>query len=290
MSRLSGRPNAVASLLTGLIDYAGLYPPASLDMRSAVSNYLRYQQGAHAACLGRFVVSLDRMGELREVAGDALGEMRLSVIVPPKTDWSRFTQMLGDLAGRVALEFKVNQVAEIQRINSQIPAYERYFELPIGVENDEILDAIATCGVRAKLRMGGVVAEAFPSARAVAVMLDALARRRIPFKGTAGLHHPIRSRHRLTYEAGSPEGMMHGFLNLAFAAALLYFGGTAGEALKILEEQDAGAWRVDDDVIACRGFRWTADQLAELRKEFFISFGSCSFEEPIRELEVMGWL
>lgn len=288
---MSGRPNAVASLLTGLIDYAGLYPPASLDMRSAVSNYLRYQQGAHAACLGRFIVSLDRIGELREVAGDALGEMRLSVIVPPETNWSRLTQMLGDLAGRVALEFKVNQAAEIQRINSQLPAaYECYFELPIGAENEEILDAIAASGARAKLRMGGVVAEAFPSARAVAVMLDALARRRIPFKATAGLHHPLRSRHRLTNEGDSSDGIMHGFLNLAFAAVLLYFAGTAGEALKILEEQDEGAWRVEDDVIACRGFRWTADQLAELRKEFFISFGSCSFEEPIRDLEVMGWL
>ena len=153
-----------------------------------------------------------------------------------------------------------------------------------------MLDAIKERGARAKLRMGGVVAEAFPPAKAIAGMLQALAERHLPFKATAGLHHPTRSRHPFTYQADSAAGTMHGFLNLALAATLLHFGGTAGEALHILEEEDPQAWQVSDDAIRCRAFRWEAEQLRVMREQFFISIGSCSFEEPIRDLESMGWL
>lgn len=292
---MTGNPNAAESLLTGLIDYAGLYPPASLDMRTAVSNYFKYCQGAHAALLGRFVVGLDRIDDLRQAAGDAFAEMPLSVIVPAETDSKKLIDLLGDAGRRAALEFKIGQPAEIERISAQLPAHcQRYFELPLAIESEELLhallDAIAASGARAKLRMGGVVAEAFPAAKAIAVTLYALAQRHIPFKATAGLHHPVRSHHPFTYQAESQSGIMHGFLNLAFAAVMLHFGGEAAAALKVLEEQDADAWRVEPDLIHCRGFAWTADDLLETRREFFISFGSCSFEEPIRDLEVMGWL
>ena len=102
----------------------------------------------------------------------------------------------------------------------------------------EWLDALARIRARAKLRMGGVVAEAFPSQEGGRVHSAALwPERQLPFKATAGLHHPIRSRHPFTYAAVSASGTMHGFLNVLFAAALLYFGGAAGEALKTLEEE-----------------------------------------------------
>src|SRR5579872_1205116 len=73
--------SAVETLLAGLIDYAGLNPPAGLDMRSAVANYLRYRESAHRAALGRFVISADRIGELRNAAGNAFADMRISVVV-----------------------------------------------------------------------------------------------------------------------------------------------------------------------------------------------------------------
>jgi hypothetical protein len=159
------------------------------------------------------------------------------------------------------------------------------------MEIDEgLLEAIKACGARVKLRMGGVVLEAFPQAKAIAVMVKALADRHLAFKATAGLHHPIRSRHAFTYEAGSAAGTMHGFLNLAFAATVLKFDGTAGEALKTLEEEDANAWKVAPDSIGCGASRWSADQLRAMRRDFFISIGTCSFEEPIRDLKLLGWL
>lgn len=282
---------ATETLLAGLVDYAGLYPPAALDMRSAVSNYLAYRRGPHAFALGRFIVNLDRIPELRSATGDSFSEMKLSVIVPAETALEDLSYVLGDDFGLAAFEFKINRAAEIERISARLPTHQdRYFEIPVGDQHEELLDAVVACGARAKLRMGGAIAEAFPAAKATAVILNALADRNIAFKATAGLHHPIRSRRPFTYEHDASSGMMHGFINLACAAVLLYSGGTAGEALHTLEEEDPDAWRAEPDAICCRAFRWTTDQISEARKKFLISFGSCSFTEPIRDLEVLGWL
>jgi hypothetical protein len=61
--------SAIETLLAGLIDYAGLYPPAALDMRTALRNYAEYGQGRHSYALGRFLVGVDRLVELLELAG-----------------------------------------------------------------------------------------------------------------------------------------------------------------------------------------------------------------------------
>ena len=86
--------SAIDSLLAGLIDYAGLYPPASLDMRAAVRNYLSYLRSRHATALGRFIVDLNRIDELRLVSGDEVKRIKLSVIVSPGAEWSRVSALL----------------------------------------------------------------------------------------------------------------------------------------------------------------------------------------------------
>ena len=53
--------DALSILLEGLIDYAGLYPPASLPMEAAVRNYAAYLGGPRAAWLGRFVLPAARL-------------------------------------------------------------------------------------------------------------------------------------------------------------------------------------------------------------------------------------
>lgn len=282
--------NAIEAALSGLIDYAGLYPPAALDMQAAVGNYLEYHEGKHKFILGRFIVNIARMNELREAAGDGFGSMRLSVIAAQDLDTRLIWRLLDEGFRIESVEMKCNDAATAVSIAQRLPdAVERYFEIPVEDPAPEWLDALARIRARAKLRMGGVVAEAFPSTKAVAFMLQALAGRRLPFKATAGLHHPIRSRHPFTYAADSASGTMHGFLNVLFAAALLYSGGAAGEIVHALEEESPTAWRVAQDLIRCGTLEWTADQLRMVREQFFMSFGSCSFVEPIRDLEALGW-
>src|SRR4051812_41630301 len=43
------------TLLAGIIDYAGIFPPARLPLEQAIRNYARYRQGPASWMLGRFV-------------------------------------------------------------------------------------------------------------------------------------------------------------------------------------------------------------------------------------------
>jgi hypothetical protein len=283
--------SAIESLLAGLIDYAGLYPPAALDMRAALRNYAEYGRGRHSYALGRFLVCADRLIELQESAGASTRPLRLSVIAQPGTDWESLAEFLREDPTIESIELKVDQPSEVERIGRCLPSgVATYCEVPLDARTSEMLVAVEAIGARVKLRMGGVAADAFPTAPMVAGVIKALADRRLPFKATAGLHHPIRSRHAFTYAPNSPCGIMHGFVNLMCAAAFLYFGGDVSQAILMLEEQDPGAWRITADGIGWRSFCWGAEELRVVRERFITSFGSCSFTEPIHDLEVLGWL
>lgn len=282
---------AIEALLAGLFDYAGLYPPASLSMRSAANNYLEYRRDKYASALGHFIVNLDRIEELRSLASDSFSQMKLSVIATENTGWQSLVGLIDGGARIDTVEIKCGDAAAIERIVSQIPRQlTTYFEVGMDAAGREALKAIAATAARAKIRMGGIAAEAFPSVSDVAQMLENLAALRLPFKATAGLHHPVRSRQPLTYQPQSPHGVMHGFVNLCCAAALIYSGANHEHARALLEEQDPSAWRVSSNTIQWRDRSWTADQISEIRSGFLISIGSCSFEEPIRDLESLGWL
>ena len=49
-------PASATALLTGVVDYAGLFPPAALAMADAVAEYHAARADGHAWMLGRFVV------------------------------------------------------------------------------------------------------------------------------------------------------------------------------------------------------------------------------------------
>lgn len=283
--------SAIECLLADLFDYAGLFPPAGLDMHSAVRNYLEYSHSWHKQALGRFVVALDRFPYLFDAAGDYVRDMRLSLIAAEDSDWSDLERLLDKGYKIEAIEIKPVVPSKIEHIAKRIPAGpDVYFEVPWNSQWDQMLEAIAAVGAHIKIRMGGMRPEAFPSSNAVANMLRVLAARQISFKVTAGLHHPVRSHHPLTCTPDSPAAAMHGFVNVVCAAALIHFGGTAEEARNLLDEEDPNAWHIADDSIAWRSHRWSALQLCTVRREFLISLGSCSFAEPIRDLEALGWL
>jgi len=78
--------------------------------------------------------------------------------------------------------------------------------------------------------------------------------------------------------------------NLFCAASLLFFDGELRDALCVLEDEDPTAWRFTNEGIGWRDFRWNSEQIQSVRRNFLTSFGSCSFEEPLRDLETLGWL
>jgi hypothetical protein len=283
--------NTIHTLLAGFFDYAGLYPPASLSLRSAANNYMDYASGQHAAALGRFIVNADRLEELRTIAVDRLNQFKLSVIAPDVQSLKGISREISNGMPIDTVEIKCADPGVIKQIAATVPrSLTTYIEIPFDSRGITALDLVSRAGMNAKIRMGGIVAGAFPPVLAVIQMLNALARLHLPFKATAGLHHPIRSNQPLTYDPQSAKATMHGFLNLSCAAAVLYFGGQEGDAEKVLQDEDRTAWKVDEVSLQWRHLKWTQDQLSSLRHEFFMGVGSCSFEEPIHDLEALGWL
>jgi hypothetical protein len=185
--------SVIPKLLDGLIDYAGLYPPASLDLLTVARNYLCYRQGKDAAALGRLVVDLSQVGELRDVAGASLQEFHLSITASASPDVDRLLRFLDAGLPIEAIEIKADTPSAIERIARQLPVgVATYFEVPVKDTDAGVLDAIYAASARVKLRLGGLAAEAFPSSLAIARMLQAIAARHLLFKATAGLHHPLR--------------------------------------------------------------------------------------------------
>ncbi|HET6761678.1 MAG TPA: hypothetical protein VFH13_06235 [Gemmatimonadaceae bacterium] len=291
---------AVDALLSGLVDYAGLFPPASEGMREALENYASYRNGEDSLALGRFIVPISRLRELEDAGRD---------LVPrgPGSEPWRLSVLVGDdvrLAGEEMLDFnrrhgtgssdghalidvaelKASAVDEIERQHAELPDFfTAYFEIPLKGNILPLVKAIARAGARAKVRTGGVTPESIPPAKEVIDFIATCQSEAVPFKATAGLHHPVRGSYRLTYEADSPVGTMYGFLNVFVASALLFTGRSRNSATAALEETDRRAFVFDDDAIGWRDVRITTDQL-EASRQFAISFGSCSFREPIDEL------
>lgn len=130
------------------------------------------------------------------------------------------------------------------------------------------LDDVAARGVRAKIRCGG---DTVPSVEELAEFVRGCRGRGLVFKATAGLHH-----------AYPTEDGEHGFLNLLAAAVF----GDEEEALR----EGPGAFELDERSLRWRGREAEAPQLADVRASLFHSIGSCSFFEPLEELERLGVL
>jgi hypothetical protein len=293
---------ALQSLLTGLIDYAGLFPPAGLTMDAAVRNYGSYVDGEHAWMLGRFIVPAARLEEYAEAvrsAGIDASTWSLSVLataadanVIARFNTGADEAGAGGSGSIDTIEIKAASAREMQDAAQAFGGnYQLYFETP-PEKWHSLLQATAVAKARAKIRTGGEVPSAIPEESRVLEFLRIASERRIAFKATAGLHHPLRAMQRLTYKPDSPQGVMHGFLNLFCAAALLWHEPEQRqEAAWMLSERDADAITMDEAMTWHNsGVMLTAQQIHEARERFCIGFGSCSFTEPVEDLRKLGWL
>jgi hypothetical protein len=288
----------VQALLSRLIDYAGLFPPASLEMEAAVRNYQTYLAGPDSWMLGNFIVPAARLQEFGAVfqavcCYEQENPWTVSVVCASEStplDLQALLDFAQGAAFIVSLEIKATDVPATRSVLAALPRGPvRYVEVaPDSLPS--LLPLLASGKDRAKLRTGGVTEAAIPPPQAVAQFLTGCAQQHIPFKATAGLHHPIRSAHALTYQVGSAEATMHGFLNVFLAATLAFSGSTEDLIIDTLTEEDPGAFQLDDDVLLWHEHRVTLEQIERARNEFAISFGSCSFTEPIDDLKAMEWL
>ncbi|HKP70979.1 MAG TPA: hypothetical protein VJV05_16950 [Pyrinomonadaceae bacterium] len=294
---------SVRILLNEIIDYAGLFPPSQVSMADAVLNYTTYRHSNYGWMLGRFVLPVSRLDEFYENAQEFLPKggknpWRLSVLAGEDLNATvrtinEFNRKRSERAVCDVLEVKAATVSKIENTITALPkAVTPYFE--VATSGRTFVDLIATLGIRkqrAKIRTGGVTREEFPATRDIIRFVRTCMAANVPFKATAGLHHPLRCFKPLTYAPDAPQGTMHGFLNM------LLMTGFARESFRvslledILEEEFEEVFQFDETGVAWRNSNYLSlSHLNFLRTRGMHSFGSCSFDEPVADLEEMGIL
>ena len=265
MARQAQRDSARLALLGKLIDHAALFPPASMDMPDAIEADRRARASEHAWMLDRFIVPASK---LHELPADA---PRLSVVLDGGE---------GDLEAAARTPHEVELVeARIdpewipdtqELVNQKLPGVRAFWELTPGRGLRGAVAAVREARAGAKIRCGGTT---LPTAADVAAFIAACREAGVPFKATAGLHHPIRS------------GDRHGFLNLLAAAVF-----ADGDLEAIVGEEDPSAFTLDERGFGVHDHRADAETIAAARAELFIAYGSCSFDEPVEDLVALNLL
>jgi hypothetical protein len=293
---------ALRTLVAGVVDYAGLFPPAALEMSTAVANYASYRASDDAWMLGRFVVPVARLDEWTAAVGavsaggqHTLDGGRVSALL--SGEFSREAELIAafnrasphgvciDVAeGRASTPDAVLAMAAAMPDDVML-----YCELPHRHDPLALLQAVKSAGVRAKLRAGGVTPDAFPSAADIVRFLRRSFEMGVTAKATAGLHHPLRGEYRLTYAPDAARGVMYGYLNVFLAMGAIRIGADDDMSTSVLLEQRSSSFVMRDDAVVyapdgVETLTLLLPTLSALRETGLVAFGSCSFREPVEEL------
>jgi hypothetical protein len=306
-------PGAARALLAGLVDYAGTFPPAALDLRTAVANYARYRASERSWMLGRLVIEDEQLEDFDEVArpllprGPVETPWRITVVIGRNLygavrEVQRFNERHGraSAAGHAFVEFlehRVARAADVRDLDEAVPVPIRsVFEVVPAADLEAVLKAVKSVEGMAKFRAGALTADAIPSVQDLARFIAACARLGVPMKMTAGLHRAIRGTHPFGPPADGAVALQHGFVNVLMAAALARDRAAAGlqphDVLMllqtVLDERDRAAFTFDAGGAAWRDSRVRSEAISSAREEFLTAIGSCSFDEPVADLQALG--
>jgi hypothetical protein len=315
-------PSSQAMLL-GIIDYAGLFPPARLPMGVALARFVEHSSGSDGWMLGRFVCPASRFSELEPLlaeldathlpipiavlgsGGDTVDEFLDAVTreaASVRSISSRHDQRLTADVFEVRLPASGGVAVAVEsawRLLNEDPSspITPYFEvsllgewrprLPASVaavrDTDRLAGATGRVGL--KIRCGGLEAAAVPEPEAVAAAIATCRATGVRLKATQGLHHPFR---RYDPELATT---VHGFINLFAASALAVVHDLPVTRLtEIVAEEDPSAFVIDRETFGWGGLETSANQITFSRENLLTTFGSCSFREPcddLRELDLI---
>jgi hypothetical protein len=309
-------------LISGAIDYAGMFPPAVLSLEQAAANFAEYRQSPEAWMLGRFVCPATRLGDLAELKfGSTAPVSALSTASGGPTEY--VAQLARDVEHarryrsvgvcdtfELRLPAEVLEPGGVQMLRSflhdcvgvvRVLEAAVFVELPaMAVETPvvrpadvglalrairEVLDEDRTVSLGFKARTGGVMARAFPTAHDLAAAICQCRRVGVFWKATAGLHHPLRHFDR------SLGCAMHGFLNVLVASVLdTVHQLEVDQVAEILSDENQASFHFADDGLRWRDLAASNEQIAAARRTALVSFGSCSFDEPRTDLRALSLL
>ncbi len=297
--------DARTAAFAALVDYAGVFPPASLTVAKAVHEYRRARASQASWVAGRFLIRASQLEELGAVAMTTMvaGEVPWEVSVIFDLDAPQSADLAAAFHAEMQPAMTVS-AAEARIIDPTIDGIERLFTTVGSINSDvvaflEVTRSANTAGqIRsiaeivkrsgrvggAKLRCGGAIADLFPTAEEVAAFIQAAVDAGLPYKATAGLHQPVRHFNETL------SVYHHGFLNMLMATAAAADGARLGTIIEIVSETDRSAFAVSPAFATWRDITLPGSALRRVRQNLFIAYGSCDFEEVVDSLRDMNLL
>jgi hypothetical protein len=255
--------------------------------------------------LGRLIVPAARLDEFEKHAADLLpreeeadawllsaltvpaGDARLAADLERIAEFNqRHEQHEHGLAQVDVVELRAETAAAIEAALEQVPdELFAFVEIPIADDPRGLIAALVGTDAAAKVRTGGLTPDTFPTSQQLARFIVTCAQAAVPFKATAGMHHPLR------HFNPSPGAKEFGFLNV-FIAACMADRRRLDEAttMRVLETESMDPFTISDESIRWDRYELRLDQIEESRDLFAMSFGSCSFDEPREDLRRLGLL
>lgn len=318
------------TLLTEIIDYAGLFPPAQLPLEPAISNYARYRADADSWMLARFVCPLAKLPDLANHAGlFAEQPLRLSVLLRGGATVSEFAENtredvrhLADFArgcgawSRVeSFEVKLPTECAAEEFASlfggvedafrgaELPLPSGYYEFSRSGDWRQRFDASAAA-------FGQYLADHQPPTNGDQPIAPALKLRTGGLEAAAfptsediafvlersvSADVPVKFtaglHHPFYHYAPSVRANMHGFINVFVAGILASAHALSRHDIRaILEEQDPRSFQFSEQMVGWNDAEATLKEVEFARRRRVISFGSCSFDEPREDLRAVGWM
>lgn len=301
--------DARTASFAALIDYAALFPPASLDIDAAVAGYRNARSSTDHWVAGRFLCPSSELvglaGELTRTTRPGEDKWEIGVILEADPSHGvgaaaaisqAFHIEMQPVAIIASADAKITDrsvagiAATLDSISSIQPEVFAFLEVDrtssvagqIVRVAQSLRDRVGAGGV--KLRCGGAGDAFVPSIEEVAEFIVAATDQRIPFKATAGLHEPIR---RFDKESGSAR---HGFVNLLIASGAAANGEPASTVEAIVAETDPDAFSMRPAFATWKDISIAGSAMRRTRTHGFVAFGSCNFDQPVEALSRLGFL
>lgn len=321
---------ALRAFMTELIDYAGLFPPARLDLDPALRNYARYRTGADAWMLGRFIVPAARLQELAPyhdelfaaadkpfsfavLAGggpDDGEDTALTRLQEHSEQISLFQQLHGPTVQVKVLETRLpDEIAtsgEVERTSSYLQAWQPvlaatgaslFVEIPGASDWPRWVSAVVA-GISGKDGTGTTGSRVGVKLRCGGLTAEAFpAADHVALviaeccKRGVSLKCTAGLHHPVRHHDTTIGVMSHGFLNV-FGAGLLAHARKLSfdEITRCVLEEDPDRFHFSEAGFGWQDWTMTTVEVITARRESMISFGSCSFDEPREDLRQLGLL
>lgn len=290
-------PDARRTAFAGLIDHAPLFPPAALAPPAAVAAHDAARSSPRAELCARLVWPAATLGELLDLlpAGVAPeSPWALSALLATPDEAAALVPLAGGPLRVEQVEVRLLGDGDVARLGEALDAaglagLRPVFEVGLDGDWQSAIELIASVPpldggppATAKVRTGGATPDAVPSPDRLAAFIGGCARAGVAFKATAGLHHPF-------WHPDPAGGFQHGFVAVLAGAAVAARGEADAVVAACLTDEPAAFGMTDE------GLRWRdvwvdAGELAAVRERGFRGVGSCSFDEPVADLEELGWL